>query len=190
MFRRRVGSILLLVGSAALVWCLSVLGSAALFEWYASRQLDRTLKHPATAELVRPPRPPPRLHDVVGRLEIPRLNVSAVVLEGDDDRALRLGAGHVPWTPLPDRSGNVGIAAHRDTFFRPLRRLVANDRITFATPGGDYTYAVESTEIVHPNDLQVLDQYSTPELTLITCYPFYYVGPAPMRFVVHARRIR
>lgn len=180
--RRRLGNILLLGGSAAVVWCLTVLGSAALFQFYENWRLSRE------PQSVARPIERPKLHDVVGRLDIPRLHLSTIVIEGDDDRSLRLGAGHVPGTPLPDQPGNVGIAAHRDTFFRSLRHIARDDRITLTTPDGAYQYTVESTEIVHPNEMRVLDAGREPELTLITCYPFYYVGSAPLRFVVHARR--
>lgn len=186
---RRLGTILVLAGSAALLWCLWVLGGAALFQWRESRRFD--LKPPSAAAIHIPPPKlhPPRLHDVLGRLEIPRLHVSTVILEGDDARALRLGAGHVPGTAFPYQHGNVGIAAHRDTFFRPLRHIAAGDRIALETLRGTYTYSVEFTEIVHPTDVGVLQPSRDDELTLVTCYPFYYVGSAPMRFIVHARRV-
>lgn len=180
--RRRIGTILLLSGGAALVWCLTVLAGAALYQWYQGRRMEQQAPSPTVAAA-----PRPKLHDVIGLLRIPRLNVSTVVLEGDDDRALRLGAGHVPWTALPSGHGNVGIAAHRDTFFRPLRNIVPNDRITLETPEGEFDYLVDSTEIVRPDAVRVLDASSHPELTLITCYPFYYLGAAPLRFIVHAR---
>ena len=173
----------MLAGSAALVWCLTVLAGAALYNYFALRRLARTT---LSSTGLPPHRPHP--YEVVGRLEIPRLHLSTVVLEGDDDRALRYGAGHVPSTALPDGTGNVGIAAHRDSFFRPLRHIAAHDRITLTTPAGVFNYIVESTELVSPKDVHVLDPSSTPELTLITCYPFHYIGPAPQRFIVHARR--
>jgi sortase A len=188
MTRRRIGLILLLAGSAALLWCLTVLAGAALFNWYQSRRLDRAhLRHEHGAVSVLP-RPAPKLHDVVGRLEIPRLHVSAIVLEGDDESTLRYGAGHVPGTALPGQAGNMAIAGHRDTFFRPLRRIHPKDRVAFTTPDGSYDYTVESTEIVGPDDVRVLNASHSPELTLITCYPFTYIGEAPERFIVHARR--
>ncbi len=84
----------------------------------------------------------------------------------------------------------MGIAAHRDTFFRPLRKIAIGDKIEVTTAGGEYEYAVQSTEIVRPDDVGVLRNSSRPELTLVTCYPFYYVGPAPLRFIVHARQVR
>jgi sortase A len=181
--RPRVGTILILAGSAALVWCLTVLAGTALYEYLSRGQLARTSVK-STPLMVHKPRP----YDVVGRIEIPRLHLSTVILEGDDDRALRYGAGHVPSTALPDEPGNVAIAAHRDTFFRPLRHIAPDDRITLSTPDGVFHYVVESTELVGPKDVRVLDPSRDPELTLITCYPFYYVGPAPKRFIVHARR--
>ena len=182
--RRRLGTILLLAGGAALVWCLTVLAGSLLYNWYETWRLKKENTRAPHVILI----PPPRPHEVIGHLEIPRLHISAVVLEGDDDSDLRYGAGHVPGTALPDQTGNVGIAGHRDTFFRPLRHIEPHDDITFTTPGGAHRYTVESTEIVKPADVRVLAASRSPELTLITCYPFYFVGPAPLRFVVHARR--
>ena len=181
--RLRVGTILILAGSAALAWCLTVLAGTALYEYLSKHQLARTPAK-STPPMVHKPKP----YDVVGRIEIPRLHLSTVILEGDDATALRYGAGHVPSTALPDEPGNVALAAHRDTFFRPLRHIAPDDRITLSTPDGVYHYVVESTELVGPKDVRVLDPSRDPELTLITCYPFYYVGPAPKRFIVHARR--
>lgn len=181
--RRRIANVLLLGGTAAVFWYLTVLGGMELYQYYEGRRINRTATSAAVESRA------PKLHEVIGRLDIPRLHVSTIVLEGDDDGALRLGAGHVPWTALPGRPGNMGIAAHRDTFFRPLRHIAQNDRITLATSHGDFHYVVDSTEIVRPKDVAVLNAASRPELTLITCYPFYYVGAAPLRFVVHAREI-
>jgi len=126
---------------------------------------------------------------LVGRLEIPRLGVSAIVLEGVDDKTLRRGVGHIPETPLPGMGGNVGLAAHRDSFFRPLKDIRKNDIIQLRTLEGNFRYRVESTQIVKPEDTEVLDDGPAPMLTLVTCYPFYYVGSAPKRFIVHAQRI-
>ncbi len=160
-----------------------MLTGAALYQWYEGRRIDRAALVRAASAV-----PAPKMHDVIGRLEIPRLNVSTVVIEGDDNHVLRLGAGHVPGTALPGADGNVGIAAHRDTFFRPLRNIAADDRITLKTAHGEYHYVVDSTQIVRPDDVAVLRATARPELTLVTCYPFYYVGSAPLRFVVHARQ--
>jgi sortase A len=182
--RLRAGTILILAGSAALVWCLTVLAGAALYDYFSMGHLERTPDTSTRTPQAHKSKP----YDVLGRIEIPRLHLSTVVLEGDDDGALRYGAGHVPSTAFPGETGNVGIAAHRDTFFRPLRHIAAQDRITLTTSEGVYNYVVESTELVSPKDIRVLDPTRDPELTLITCYPFYFIGPAPKRFIVHARR--
>jgi sortase A len=127
--------------------------------------------------------------DLVGRIEIPRLGVSAIVLEGVDKKTLRRGVGHIPETSLPEQPGNVGLAAHRDSFFRALKDIRKNDIISLKTPEGTFEYRVDSTEIVKPEDTHVLADTGLPKLTLVTCYPFYYVGSAPKRFIVHAERI-
>ena len=126
--------------------------------------------------------------DVIGKLEIPQIGISVMVLQGVKEETLRLGAGHVPGTPLPGADGNSAIAAHRDTFFRKLKRIRAGDRIQFLTVRGTAQYVVDSTEIVEPADTQVMESRGRPELTLISCYPFYFVGAAPRRFIVHATR--
>jgi len=133
--------------------------------------------------------PPLRRGDVVGEVEIPRLHLSVVVFEGDDAGILERGAGHIPGTALPSGSGNIGIAAHRDTYFRPLRTIHANDVIALKTQTGISRYAVTETEIVPPSEIGVLEPASGRDLTLVTCYPFYYVGSAPKRFIVYARKI-
>jgi sortase A len=126
---------------------------------------------------------------LVGRIEIPRLDVSAIVLEGVDKKTLRRGVGRIPETALPGNGGNVGLAAHRDSFFRGLKDIRKNDIVTFKTMEDTYYYRVEWTEIVLPKDTHVLADSGVPELTLVTCYPFYYVGSAPKRFIVRAQRI-
>jgi sortase A len=125
--------------------------------------------------------------DRVGRLEIARLGLSVMVFQGIEESALAAGAGHVPGTPPPGGDGNVVIAAHRDTYFRKLSGILAGDRIRVITRLGTYEYVVESSETVDPEDTQVMESRDRNELTLITCYPFYFVGSAPRRFIVHAR---
>jgi sortase A len=127
--------------------------------------------------------------ELLGRLEIPRLNIRVMVREGDDHATLSHAAGHVPSTAFPGELGNVAFAAHRDTFFRPLRNIKKDDTILVSTLDGDYEYAVQSTEIVSPSDVSVLKASASRELTLVTCYPFYYIGSAPHRFVVHAIQV-
>lgn len=127
--------------------------------------------------------------DPVAELSVPRLHIAVAVLEGDSDSILELGAGHIPETALPNESGNIGIAAHRDTFFRPLRLIRPNDLITLTTPAGVTRFSVTGTQVVTPEDTAVLAPAPGRDLTLVTCYPFSYIGPAPKRFIVHARKM-
>jgi sortase A len=146
---------------------------------------------PPVVEPVPRPTPvqPPARTSVIGRLEIPNLHLSAMVREGADARTLRLAVGHIPGTALPGERGNVGLAGHRDTFFRALRGIEVNDSIEFETATEVYRYLVQSTQIVGPRDVQVLASAGGNNLTLVTCYPFYYVGSAPKRFVVRAKLV-
>ena len=127
-------------------------------------------------------------HGVLGRLEIPRLGLSVMVVEGVDDVDLKRAVGHIPGTALLWDAGNVCIAGHRDTFFRPLRAIRRNDTITVSTLRGTYRYRVVSTSVVSPQDIQVLYPTERDSLTLVTCFPFEYVGSAPKRFIVRAER--
>jgi LPXTG-site transpeptidase (sortase) family protein len=127
--------------------------------------------------------------DFIGQIDIPRIGVSAMILEGTGDRVLRLGVGHIRGTALPGENGNVSLAAHRDTFFRGLRHIRANDEIRLTTLAGLCRYRVDWTKVVKPDDIRVLNPKIHPMLTLITCYPFYYVGSAPDRFVVRAHQV-
>lgn len=134
--------------------------------------------------------PAPAEGELIGRIAVERLGVSAIVLEGVGNRELRRGAGHIPATPLPEQGkGNVGIAAHRDSFFRALKDIREDDTIELTTLDGTFRYKVEWTKIVKPTDISVLEPTDEPALTLVTCYPFYYVGSAPKRFIVRAYRI-
>jgi len=198
---------LLLVG----ILCLGIWAYAWLDTRYSQykegRLLDEALSAPSAAgrtaaaaadtdalETFRrsggPPQPsaaPPE-GTLVGRIEIPRLGVSAIVLEGVGNKTLRRAVGHIPETPLPEAGGNVGLAAHRDSFFRDLKDVRKDDVITLETLEGTFQYRVEWTKIVEPEDTEVLGNTQVPALTLVTCYPFYYVGSAPERFIVRARR--
>jgi sortase A len=126
--------------------------------------------------------------EALGEIELTRIGVTAMILEGTDDRTLRRAVGHIPGTPLPGQPGNVGIAGHRDTFFRALRNVRHDDEITLMTLDGSYRYRVKSISVVEPEDTQVLDNSGGDILTLVTCYPFYFVGPAPRRFIVRAQK--
>ena len=124
---------------------------------------------------------------VIGRLEIPQLSLSAPIIDGIGDSDLQRGAGHIPGTALPGGLGTVGIAAHRDTYFRPLRHIAAGMEILATGPAGSFRYQVQSAEVVPPDRVNVLDVAESPQLTLITCFPFNYIGSAPQRFIVRAR---
>lgn len=124
---------------------------------------------------------------LVGRIEVDRLGVSAIVREGDDTGVLRRAVGHIPETVLPGETGNAGLAGHRDTFFRNLRDVRRGDRIVVTTPRSVVTYEVRSTRVVEPSNVSVLQPTSAPTLTLVTCYPFNYIGAAPKRFIVQAQ---
>jgi sortase A len=178
--------VLLLVALAAFGYVAGNVGGAALYQDYESKQLDAVLRgaqpaaqtHASTAE-----------RRVLGRLEIPTLGVSTIVREGEDARTLQLAVGHIAGTALPGAAGNMGLAGHRDTFFRRLREIDPGDVIRLVAVDGTYTYVVDSTQIVDPDDLWVLDPTPEPSLTLVTCYPFTYLGSAPERFIVRARLV-
>jgi sortase A len=126
---------------------------------------------------------------LIGRVDIPRLHLSVPVLEDDTAKTLLRGLGHIPGTAELGGLGTVGLAGHRDTFLKPLRGITPGMEIRAIGAAGEYHYVVDSTEIVLPQAVSVLDIHARPELTLITCYPFNYVGAAPKRFVVHAHLV-
>jgi sortase A len=185
-------------GILLLGYCAFVVVDAWVFQQRESRILRRLLdthqKASADSLQLRPatstPGPPAIVASgLIGRIEISRLGLSAIVMEGISTTTLRRAVGHVPGTALPGQTGNVGISGHRDTFFRPLRNIRRNDIITLTTLLGEFRYRVVSTKIVGPYDVAVLDPSANEVLTLVTCYPFYFVGSAPDRFIVRAERI-
>ena len=206
----------LLIGLAAIDMFVWVNTSTVLYQAYEDWSFDQTMRgvKPSTRgfiadeisalfgnrskmenpELPRKPdalpaERPPLPEMLLGRLRIPRLNVAAMVREGADSGTLRTAIGHIPGTALPGRAGNVGLAGHRDTFFRALRNIEKDDTIDFETDSGTYRYAVQSTKIVSPRDVSVLAAAGGRTLTLVTCYPFYYIGSAPKRFIVRAVQV-
>ncbi len=177
--------ILWIVGVAALGYCGWFYGSG----WYRQAQggarLDRLWGNgkssPARGTAEGAP---------IARIEIPRLHVASVVFEGTGDDSLAAGVGHLEGSALPGSgNGNVVLAGHRDTFFRPLRNIQEGDVIELRTGSGTAHYVVESTEIVTPDRTDVAAQTSDSRLTLVTCYPFRYIGSAPQRFIVHGRAV-
>lgn len=175
--------------------CLGWYGLAAADAAYTQQELRVAIERAIeTAESAVPDNKAPVADattgtSLIGLLEIPRLGVSTPVVEGDDATALHGTAGHLPDTPRPWERGNSAIAAHRDGLFRPLRHIRVGDELRVHTPHGELIYEVKDTHIVRPSDLSVLEAKAEHMLTLITCYPFYYVGSAPKRFIVHAERV-
>jgi sortase A len=171
---------------------------AWMFQRRESRELDRLLLNRQVASQGRPqaasstaPRSAPAAapDGLIGRIEIPRLFLSAVVVEGVGKTTLRRAVGHIPGTALPGQAGNIGLAGHRDTFFRPLKDLKIKDQVQLSTLAGNFNYEVESLRVVDPDNVGVLASSGENVLTLVTCYPFYYVGPAPKRWIVRAKQV-
>jgi len=186
----RAERILLIVGIVALGWYATARANAALNQASQNREFEELRLERKDIYLPTPEAPRPRAlatRALVGRIDIPRLGLSAIVREGVDKRTLDRAVGHVPRTALPGDAGNIALAGHRDTFFRPLKKIRAGDRISVSTPEGDFSYVVDETRVVKPTEVSVLDPTAEPTLTLITCYPFTFIGAAPNRFVVRAR---
>jgi LPXTG-site transpeptidase (sortase) family protein len=183
---------LLVVGMVSLGWCGIAVGKA---RWFQARQ-HAALERVSSVKVPRantPDTPIPSAvvsGGVIGELNIPGLNVSVVVVEGDDEATLNVAVGHLPDTPLPWETGNSALAGHRDTFFRALEHVRFGDEIRLTTTHGQLRYRVERTRVVEPDDLSVLEPSPTSRLTLITCFPFSYIGHAPQRFIVQAEQIR
>jgi sortase A len=168
------------------------------FQKRASQDLDRLLRdRPAVSQAAAQPEsanspqvvPAALPGGLIGRIEIPRVRMSVAVMEGVDTTTLRRAVGHIPGTAMPGEPGNVGFAGHRDTFFRLLKDLKIEDEIQISTGKGSFTYQVESLTIVDPENVGVLAPSGENVLTLVTCYPFYFVGPAPKRWIVRARQM-
>jgi sortase A len=179
-------------------YCGFVLVDAWVFQRRENGDLERLLRDRRAATAGTPqlePSTSPKgapavvMAGLIGRIEIPRLLLSVVVIEGINKTTLRRAVGHIPGTPLPGQPGNVGLAGHRDTFFRPLKDLRIKDEVQISTPNGNFKYQVESLRVVEPDNVGVLASSGENVLTLVTCYPFYYVGPAPKRFIVRARQV-
>jgi sortase A len=176
---------LFIIGILLLGYVGFTLLEARLYQVSAKRSLENQIQ----VENERPqarPKAPVRKGDVLGRMDIPRLGMSVAVLQGTSSRVLRLGIGHIAGTPLPGETGNIGIAGHRDTFFRSLKDIRKNDEIQIQTASGLSRYQVDWARVVANDDQNVLAPSTESALTLVTCYPFYFVGPAPKRFVVRA----
>jgi len=175
---------LLLLGIGALTYAGALIAESYVMQRYETLKFDRALASPADirANAVITGGP-------IGRLTIPSVGISAIVLEGDDDSTLNVAPGHVPGTSLPSEDGNVAIAGHRDTFFRNLERIRKGEPVTLTTLQGVYQYQVDSLEVVDPSRIDLLKPSGSPTVTLVTCYPFHFVGPAPKRFIVRGHLV-
>jgi sortase A len=190
-------SFFLLAGVLAVGYVASVYAESFIHQADESRNFERALAQspqlaPKTVAELSETEPAirPRIGSMIGKIWIPRLGITAIVDEGINHKTLSLSVGHIPSTALPGQSGNIGIAGHRDTFFRSLRHIEREDMITLTTLRGEFRYRVVSIKVVGPSDVAVLEADGGSEiLTLVTCYPFYYVGSAPDRFIVRAERV-
>jgi sortase A len=198
------------IGILALTYAISVLLDARLYQEYQTSRFKQGLKNngesisnnghldlPSLPGMLQKSEPVGtgafdiggRDGTPFGRIEISRIGLGAMILEGTDGATLRRAVGHISGTARPGQLGNLALAAHRDTFFRPLRNIRRDDVITLATYDGSYSYQVDSTMVVKPEDTYVLDDSGEAILTLVTCYPFEFVGSAPRRFIVRAHRL-
>ena len=201
---RNASWLLIVAGLAMIAWPVYVTSDSAIAQWSGRRQLARAAQAaqtvPANATVredqdetivVRKPGTAPASTvapgTVLGQLEVPRLGLSYVLLEGTDNRTLDRSVGHVEGTGLPGSAGNVAVAGHRDRHFRKLEWIHRDDQIVLTSPAGArYVYRVEWSRLFKPGDIQVLDESYGPAVTLITCFPFEYVGSAPLRLIVRA----
>ena len=208
-FLRWSSQLFIMIGLLALGYVGFVLADAKLYQAYQNRrfqkEMERLKPSVSRGESLSPPSSPPILGKAdranaeslrkgsregfpLGLIEISTIGLEVMILEGIEDETLRRAVGHIPGTALPGQEGNVAIAGHRDTFFRPLRNIRKNDEITLRMLNGTHRYRVESTKVVEPEDIAVLDDSGEAILTLVTCYPFNFVGSAPQRFIVRAHR--
>jgi len=185
-----VERLLYAIAVVSLVWYGAVHIGALREQTALAEELERSRATLGTAARDVPRTAQPALRALVGRIDVPRLKLSTLAREGVDARTLRGSAGHVPGSALPGEAGNAAFAAHRDTFFRPLKGVRTGDAIAVTTPHGEFTYVVSATRVVDPSDVSVLRASTEPTLTLVTCYPFDYVGAAPHRFIVTARLVQ
>jgi sortase A len=186
--RRWLGWILIVAGLAALGWVATETVRTAAYRRDVEAMLDHAVPRPESD----PERAGPaslQTGTPIGSLELVRVGLSGVVVEGDSDAVLDRAIGHLPDTPLPWEPGNSALAAHRDTLFRPLKDVRMGDVLRLKTPYGDFDYRVRELLIVKPTDVWVIDPTPGSMLTLISCYPFQYIGHAPERFIVRAERI-
>ena len=203
VFLRWTHWFLFIAGAVTLAWVALSLFQARLYQQSAGSALDAQVRaaqiqsaqiQPAQIQAASQlpanlPRAIVKEGEVLGRMEISRLGMSIVILEGTSSRTLRLGVGHIAGTAFPGEPGNIGIAGHRDSYFRALKDIRSGDEISIQTATGLSRYQVDRVQMLEPSNIAVLAPTAIPGITLVTCYPFYFVGPAPQRFVVHAHHV-
>jgi LPXTG-site transpeptidase (sortase) family protein len=203
VFLRWTHWFLFIAGAVTLAWVALSLFQARLYQQSAGSALDAQVRaaqiqsaqiQPAQIQAASQlpanlPRAIVKEGEVLGRMEISRLGMSIVILEGTSSRTLRLGVGHIAGTAFPGEPGNIGIAGHRDSYFRALKDIRSGDEIGIQTATGLSRYQVDRVQMLEPSNIAVLAPTAIPGITLVTCYPFYFVGPAPRRFVVHAHHV-
>lgn len=200
-----IGNVLILVGACTLVFWAWNWFQAPLYQ-YVQRTQFATTEEPSAVPASQSNNQPsaaipkaPRLHSVlpglfrpdpqvIGRLDMPEVGLSVMIREGVDDDTLRKAAGHLPSSVLPGQPGNFVLLGHRDTLFRPLRGINRGDSLNIQTKEAHFTYVVDSLEVTSPDAVRI-DSGPEPSATLITCFPFTYIGPAPRRLVIHARLV-
>jgi len=190
------------IAAASAIYLVYVFGDRALWSRDAERRLAESIEsiesvegvasaaaHSSAVATASVPAKPAAKPPFIARLEIPSLELTALVVDGVDDVTLRRAVGRIPSSSRPGEPGDVALAGHRDTDFRSLQRLKRGDRVELATSEGKFAYEVEWIRIVAPERVDVLKPDGSPTLTLVTCYPFRYIGRAPMRYVVRAREV-
>jgi len=188
---RLIQRVTMTAGLCLLSWPLFVSAESLWAQWAAERELALAMAVPR--ETIVPPKSgvrhspaAPRRGTALARFEIPRLNLSYVLLEGTDHQTLDKSIGQVVESGLPGETGNIGIAGHRNTHFRKLEWIRRGDEIVLTSPKGKFRYNVEWARLFEQGDIEVLDKSHGPAVTLITCFPFEYIGAAPLRYIIRA----
>ena len=185
LLRQRLSVILMLIGAGILgyvgteYWAMYHEQKVLQREWQEQQKSSASTR--TTLKAVQ--------DDGLTRVSIPKINLDVIVVEGTNHRALRVGPGHLKTTPAPGEVGNSVISAHRDTFFRHIYELAKGDEIQVRRGGHTFTFQVTGKKIVEPSDVSVLKNSPDARLTLITCYPTYYIGPAPQRLIVFSKLV-
>jgi sortase A len=192
---RWFSDVLLITGASLIGFVLWSEMESRNYQASQMREFEQSISEQRTLQEIAPvaPKAPPPIHQsrgldplLIGRLEVPRLGLDVMVREGTESNTLRKAVGHLRGTALPGQPGNFVVAGHRDSFFRDLRSIQNGDEIRVTTLAGNFTYRVDALSVVAPDDLNPIQGTTTPAITLITCFPFDYVGPAPRRFIVRA----